>query len=272
MTQASAHQLVSVVVPTRNSERTLAACLRSIRGQTHPAVELIVVDNASSDRTVELACQLADVVLAAGPERSAQRNVGAAASRGSHLLFVDSDMILEPTVVAECLAVAAEAIVIPEVSFGEGFWARCKALERSCYSGDKTVEAVRFFDRSTFTSCGGYDEALTGYEDWDLHERVRASGTRIGRIDALIHHDEGHLRLRRLLAKKYRYGNDFARYAARHPRAARAQLQPVRSAFLRHRRRLATDPTHLAGLAVMKGCELAAGAAGCAEGLLRSRT
>ena len=61
--------LVSVVVPTRNSARTIERCLRSIRAQSHPEVELIVVDNDSDDATPELAVGIADLVLHAGPER-----------------------------------------------------------------------------------------------------------------------------------------------------------------------------------------------------------
>lgn len=274
MSRPAPDQLVSVVVPTRNSERTIVSCLRSVRDQTHQAIEIVVVDNGSGDGTPELSRPLADVVLAWGPERSAQRNAGAAAARGSYLLFVDSDMVLEPSVVAECLQVAsADALVIPERSFGEGFWARCKKLERGCYVGDETIEAARFFTREVFESCGGYDEALTGYEDWDLHERLRASGARIRRIDAVIHHDEGRLRLGRLVAKKYYYGKDFSRYAEKHPALAKAQRRLVRPAFLRHRRRLLAEPALLAGLVLMKGCELAAGASGYAETrLLRGRT
>src|SRR5262249_55673756 len=142
---------VSVVVPTRNAARTLAACLESIRAQTHEPLELVVVDNASTDGSDRLAARWADVVLRGGPPRSAQRNRGASEATGEFVLFVDSDMVLEPNVAAACAEVAAsgmDAVVIPEQSFGDGFWARCKTLERSCYVGDESIEAARFFRRS----------------------------------------------------------------------------------------------------------------------------
>ena len=62
---------VSVIVATLNSERTLGDCLRSIKAQTYPDIELLVVDNFSSDRTLEVAMQYADKVEQVGPERSA---------------------------------------------------------------------------------------------------------------------------------------------------------------------------------------------------------
>src|SRR5687768_3411679 len=68
--------LVSVVVPTRNSQRTIERCLRSIREQSYPAIELVVVDNFSTDDTFQISTELADLVISAGPERSAQRNLG----------------------------------------------------------------------------------------------------------------------------------------------------------------------------------------------------
>ena len=74
--------LVSVVVPTRNAGRTVETCLRSIRAQTWPALELIVVDNGSTDATWAVARRHADLALRGGPERSAQRNQGIAHAAG----------------------------------------------------------------------------------------------------------------------------------------------------------------------------------------------
>jgi glycosyltransferase involved in cell wall biosynthesis len=267
--------LVSVVVPTRNSERTIERCLRGIREQSHDAVELIVVDNHSEDASPAIAAAIADVVVEAGPERSAQRNIGAARARGSFLAFIDSDMTLERDVIAEAVAAArggAAAVVIPEESVGDGFWSRCKALERSCYLHDETVEAARFFEREAFERVGGFDEAImAGPEDWDIHERVRQTSSQVGRTQAIIRHDEGRLRLRETMATKFYYGRATAAYIRKHPRLARRQLRVVRPAFLRHWRELAKQPITTAGMLFMKVCELGAGAAGLAWSLVSDR-
>jgi glycosyltransferase involved in cell wall biosynthesis len=248
---------VSVIVPTRNSERTLNSCLASVRAQSWPNLELIVVDNASTDGTTQIARAFADRVLSIGPERSTQRNAGAHASSGDFLFFVDSDMVLEEEVVEQAVnaACAAEAIVVPEASFGTGFWARCKQLERSCYVGDATIEAARFFTRARFEAVGGYDDDLRGTEDWDLHARVLGVGASLGRTRAFIHHDEGNLRLRALVAKKYSYGTGAGRYPSRHPKAFRAQRRLLRAGFRTRRDVLLSQPLTASGMFAMKACE-----------------
>lgn len=208
--------LVSVIVGTKNSANTLRACLRSVTKQTYQPIELIVVDNYSSDETRDIAREFTDLVFTKGPERSAQRNFAAKKATGEYLLSIDSDMELSQDVVSACTKAmddnpAFTGIIIPEESFGTGFWARCKQLERSFYIGIDWIEAARFFERKTFLQVGGYDEALVSGEDWDLSQRIAEMGE-LGRISALIRHNEGNLKLFRTLRKKAYYAKKFTSY------------------------------------------------------------
>ncbi len=254
--------LVSVIVPTRNSSRTLEACLVSVRSQFYRPIELVVVDNASTDETLEIAQRQADIIERFGPERSAQRNHGASLAHGEFLLFVDSDMTLAPRVVSDCLdalrLTGAPAVVIPETSVGEGFWARCRALERSCYVGDDAIEAARFFSRGAFEASGGFDENLTGPEDWDLSIRI-AAGRTLPRSASYISHDEGRLRIRTVVAKKRYYTASSLLYLRKGgvSRLSYANLV-FRPAFLRNWRRLAHHPVLASGVFALKSLEATA--------------
>lgn len=256
---------ISFVVPTRNSARTISACVRSLRRQDYPAVEVIVVDHHSQDGTAALAAAAgADQVITAGPERSAQRNRGCEASSGDVVVFIDSDMVVGVAVAGQVMDVfaadpAVGAVVIPERSFGEGFWAQCKALEKSLYVGDASVEAARAFRRADIDAVGGWNEHLTAAEDWDLDDRIRARGVAVGRVSAFIGHDEGRLRLRGTFAKKRYYGRWLAAYLDERPDGAR-RLR--RTALVRHPTRLLRHPVRAAGMVTMKGVEAAGMLAG----------
>jgi FkbM family methyltransferase len=261
---------VSVVVPTRNSRRTLAACLESLRQQTYADVEIVVTDNASTDGTREIAERLADRVLTRGPERSAQRNQGARASSGEFLLFLDSDMIASPELAADVARTfaaqpTADGLILPERATGDGFWAGCKALEKELYIGDGYVEAARAFRRGVFFASGGYDESIHGGgEDWELPERIARAGGAIDRVAAGVVHDEGRVTLRGDLARKYYYGRTFTRYARKDPRAASRKL--LRRSLVAAVPRLAREPVRAGGLLGLKALEFAAVAAGVAAG------
>lgn len=213
---------ISFVIPTFNSARTITACVSSLRNQTYPEIEIIVVDNGSKDHTAALAQTAgADEIITQGPERSAQRNRGAADSHGQILVFIDSDMVMEPNLASQIVDKFRSrsdlgALIIPEHSFGEGFWTKCRVHERSLYVGNEAVEAARAFRREVFHTVGGWNVNLTGPEDWDLDDRIRAQGVQVGRVDAHIWHDEGRIRLRGTFGKKRYYGQWIAAYLEAH--------------------------------------------------------
>lgn len=266
--------LVSVIVPTRNSHATLEACLRSIAQQTYQHIEIIVVDRDSTDNTKAIAQQFTPHVYNRGPERCAQRNYGVRMSSGQYVAIIDSDMELTPGVIAACVAtvqagIDTKGVIIPEESFGQGFWAQCKRLERSFYVGVDWIEAARFFDKSVFMQLGGYDENLVSGEDWEFSQRV-AARYRIGRINDFINHNEGRLQLLKTMRKKVYYAGQFKRYIAtsRQTETAEHGKQPTGIVLRRfglyfaHPAKLFKRPHYGLGMLFMKVCEFGSGSVG----------
>ncbi len=150
------HPLVSVIIPTKNSERTIRPCLESVCAQTYRNFEIVVVDNFSSDATVQIAKEYADLVLLAGPERTSQVKLGAANSKGDFIYKIDSDFVLEPSVLEKAVRVAlderAVGVVIPNLSYPKiSFWSEVRFIERLSYVGSKQIEAARNPDSSSPT-------------------------------------------------------------------------------------------------------------------------
>jgi glycosyltransferase involved in cell wall biosynthesis len=260
--------LVTVIVTTKNNHATLEACLRSIDDQSYPNLELIVVDNSSTDDTKDIANAFTPLVFNKGPERSVQRNFGVAQAHGQFVLIIDSDMVLSQAVVAACVQAirpGTGALIIPEESFGQGFWAQCKKLERSFYVGQDAIEAARFFDKQLYKDTGGYNETMTGGEDWDFTNRVRAR-TNIDRVRPYIFHNEGRPRFMRTVRKVYYYAQHAVAYFAENPTDSplRHKSGPLAryKLFFSKPRRLLRHPLHAMGMLVLKTAEYAAGGLG----------
>ena len=252
---------VSAIIPTKNSGETIGICLKSVREQTYNNIEVVVVDGYSSDNTREIAERFDAKLIESEVRRSEARNIGAEKAMGEYILFLDSDMELTLEVVEECVNKVKEgydAVIIPEVSVGVGFWAKCKALEKSCYIGDELIEASRFFKREVFDAVKGYDPKLEAAEDWDLNQRIRKTGYRVGRINALIKHHEGRLSLWKTIKKKYYYGKTLEKYKRKHPSKTKQQLKLIRPAFIRNWRKIARNPVHALGMLFIKACEFCA--------------
>ncbi len=127
------------------------------------------------------------------------------------------------------------------------------------------MEAARFFDKKTYLKLGGYDSSLVSGEDWDLSQRV-ANEAPLGRVEALIYHNEGRLRLGRTLGKKYYYARLIARYLAKQDHAtSTAQQTNIFGRYwlyLSRPGKLLSRPHIGVGMLFMKTLEFGAGAVG----------
>lgn len=264
-------QIVSVIITTKNEEDVIEKLIQSIKRQSYKYIEIILVDNNSSDKTLDLAKKMGINIYTYGPERSAQRNFGAKKAEGRYILFLDADMELSADVVKECIDLANQdesikGIVIPEESVSDNFWGQVKAFERSFYNkdGDETTDAARFFDKKVFWKMRGYDTDITGPEDWDLQERIKQAGHRIGRIQAKIYHHERISNPFVLAKKKFYYALSLNKYLQKHKINAFSAktIYFLRPVFYKHWKKLVSHPILTLGMILMFTLELLGGGLG----------
>jgi len=208
---------ISIIIPTYNSSRTLKDCLESIINQTYPLdkLEIIVVDNNSSDKSRQIAQNYTDKIVSTSMDRSAARNYGAGISNGDYLLFLDSDMILSRNVIIESVQHFLKdknlaGIYIPECVVGQGYFIKVRNFERSFYNAT-CIDAIRILPRSIFLKSGGFDINLIAGEDWDLDRRIQSFGC-FDLIQSPLYHNEGGFKLKPYLTKKNFYSKSIDRY------------------------------------------------------------
>jgi glycosyltransferase involved in cell wall biosynthesis len=184
----------SLIIPTFNHARFLGAAIDSALTQTLGAVDVIVVDDGSTDETPAVLERYAGRVrVLRQPNRglSAARNAGLAAARGTFVAFLDADDIMAPTKLAAQLAVLERSPAIG--------WTYCDVLMQTVATGATTRASERFgyaaraldgwlfpelihgnfipaiaplVRRTALETAGGFDERLTALEDWDMWLRL----------------------------------------------------------------------------------------------------
>ncbi len=177
------------MVPTRNRAALLAEALKSVRALEGPdlTVELIVVDDGSTDDTAAIAACFADRVLVAGGVGSAAaRNTGLAAAAGEFVALLDDDDVYTPGQARPHIQLMRErpelqAVVGQIVNIGEDLtgptapWPQTLPLD-----GDLFASFFRYYPqvggtvvrRSALASVGESDTTLWGDQDWDWHLRL----------------------------------------------------------------------------------------------------
>jgi glycosyltransferase involved in cell wall biosynthesis len=182
--------LVTIVIPSFNLGRFAGEAIGSALAQTHPAIEVIVVDDGSTDDSLDRLRadpRIRDGRAALRAQANAgvarARNAGAARARGEYLVFLDADDLLEPEYVARCLAALQAAP--PSVAYAytqmryfgaaEGIY-RSKPFSRRRLIRGNFVNASALVRRDAFEAAGGFDPGLTGHEDHGLWVALLAQG------------------------------------------------------------------------------------------------
>ena len=213
---------LSVVIPTLNEESNIGACVGAFAPFVRTGrVEVIVVDNHSTDRTRDLATAAGARVLVEGPERCRQRNCGWQASVAPYVMFVDADMIVPPETTDEILSLLSptrpdhpDALYVREVRTGRGLRLAARNFERSFYDGT-CIDAFRVVARRLLEATGGYDENLVACEDWDMDRRLLTAGATTAITKGHLVHNEAKQDLGKFLKKKAYYSTSVAAYRAK---------------------------------------------------------
>ncbi len=197
---------VSVIIPARNEEACLGACLASLVAQTEVSREIIVVDDSSTDRTREVARSFPEVRLVCAapppPQWTGKNNAiaaGVRVARGEWLLFTDADTFHRPGSLARAVAEARERCVdmlsySPEQEL-RGFWERAvmpvifaelTATYRPSQVSDPLSPAAAangqyiLISRQAYDAVGGHAAVAADLlEDVALARAVKSSGRRI---------------------------------------------------------------------------------------------
>ena len=241
--------LISVIIPTHNCAAYLPEALNSALSQTYPRIEILVVDDGSTDNTAAIMARYADQTIyrqeQSGP--SCARNRGIAKATGPYIAFLDADDIWVPSKLEKQFFVFDQhpetgLVYSRSVGFSNETGEKLGVYPKTVYSGmlfDRLLVAPLFYLPSVITKTriltdlGGFDEDLITAEDTHLYLRIARCHSIIGIPDILVR--------RRIHNKNLSYRSDINfgtlscldriahLYPETHPRVYPAMLRAYRN-------------------------------------------
>jgi len=186
---------ISVIIPARNAGRTIRETLASVGRQTRKPNEVILVDDGSTDDTVEAAVGALPEIRVLGQPPSGvsrARNRGAEVASGVFVAFLDADDLWEPTKLEKQLEQASVAdaphvilckmrnFLSPELVGGQGGSGGDGEIRTGYHAG------CVFLARTDFLETGGFREDREFYETVEWFERARKRGYREKVVDEVL--------------------------------------------------------------------------------------
>jgi glycosyltransferase involved in cell wall biosynthesis len=182
-------ELASVILPVYNGERFLAEAIDSVLAQTRPELELLAIDDGSTDASADILADFAArdprviVMTQANAGVTAARNAGIAGSRGNYIAFLDQDDRWTPDALALHLAALAanpglgytlaHQVCFLEPGAEEPEWFKLQQLDAPVAGYLPGALCAR---RDTFDRIGPFDERFTISSDADWFARARDAG------------------------------------------------------------------------------------------------
>jgi glycosyltransferase involved in cell wall biosynthesis len=183
----SDHSLVSVVIACYNGERYLQETIESALAQSHPEVEVIVVDDGSTDGSSEIAQKFpVRYIRQENRGLTESRNLGIRMSRGDYVVFLDADDRLRPTAIETGLCAMAKrpecAMTVGDHLFISSDGSYLSNSRKACLQSSHYEELLKsnfiemistvLFRRSVLEEVGGFDTTLSVAEDYELYLRI----------------------------------------------------------------------------------------------------
>src|ERR1700722_5458044 len=181
------HPLVTVIIPCYNGGPYLQEAIKTALAQTHPEVEIIVVDDGSTDGSSRIA-QMFPVRYLRQENRglTKSRNLGISASLGEYIVFLDADDRLVPDAIETGLRVMSEhpecAMTVGDHLFVSRDGSYLSNSSKACVQSSHYEELLKsnfiemissvLFRRSVLVEIGGFDTNLRVAEDYELYLRI----------------------------------------------------------------------------------------------------
>ena len=188
-------EFVSIIIPVRNGEATIARCLEAALASRYERFEVIVVNDGSDDRSAEIIttfpCTLVQLPKPSGVSRA--RNIGACHSHGDILFFTDADCLLNEdtlTIAVASLTAAGRDVVLGGTytvkPADDRFFSAFQSVfinhaeSRECDNPDYIAAHAMVLFAGTFEKSGGFAENfLPILEDVEFSHRLRRNGHRL---------------------------------------------------------------------------------------------